>query len=236
MLFVGRADDQVKVGGRRIELGEVENALQDVPGVTAAAAAVRKSEAGVPVLVGYLVTEAPLDRAAARGAARRAAALRRDAAARRSRRIARAGPRERWTGPHCRGRFRTSIPPGSKGSRARRSGSSSSGRRCSGCPCPIGAPTSSTSEEDRSAPLSSFRASAPGCRSSRWQTSTTCRSCGRWRRRSRRRTRHPATSNSTRHVRRAGARSGRRRSSVFRCSSREACAGSSTCSPPANRC
>ena len=66
LMFVGRADDQVKVGGRRIELGEVENALQDVPGVTAAAAAVRKSEAGVPVLVGYLVTEAPLDRAAAR--------------------------------------------------------------------------------------------------------------------------------------------------------------------------
>ncbi|WP_198410800.1 Pls/PosA family non-ribosomal peptide synthetase [Microbacterium halophytorum] len=70
LMFVGRADDQVKVGGRRIELGEVENALQDLPGVTAAAAAVRKSEAGVPVLVGYLVVEGeePLDRAAARDA------------------------------------------------------------------------------------------------------------------------------------------------------------------------
>ncbi|HMR49608.1 MAG TPA: amino acid adenylation domain-containing protein [Arachnia sp.] len=68
LMFVGRADDQVKVGGRRIELGEVENALQDLPGVTAAAAAVRKSEAGVPVLVGYLVVEGdePLDRRAAR--------------------------------------------------------------------------------------------------------------------------------------------------------------------------
>ncbi|MEV8267019.1 Pls/PosA family non-ribosomal peptide synthetase [Microbacterium sp. NPDC076911] len=55
LLFVGRADDQVKVGGRRIELGEVENALQDLPGVTAAAAAVRTTGAGVPVLVGYLV-------------------------------------------------------------------------------------------------------------------------------------------------------------------------------------
>lgn len=68
LMFVGRADDQVKVGGRRIELGEVENALQDLPGVTAAAAAVRESEAGVPVLVGYLVIEGdePLDRAAAR--------------------------------------------------------------------------------------------------------------------------------------------------------------------------
>ena len=68
LMFLGRADDQVKVGGRRIELGEVENALQDLPGVTAAAAAVRKSDAGVPVLVGYLVVEGekPLDRTAAR--------------------------------------------------------------------------------------------------------------------------------------------------------------------------
>lgn len=59
LIFLGRADDQVKVGGRRIELGEVENALQELPGVTAAAAAVRQSEAGVPVLVGYLVVERP---------------------------------------------------------------------------------------------------------------------------------------------------------------------------------
>lgn len=68
LIFVGRADDQVKVGGRRVELGEVENALQDLPGVTAATAAVRKSEAGVPLLVGYLVVEGDrdLDRAAAR--------------------------------------------------------------------------------------------------------------------------------------------------------------------------
>lgn len=66
LLFQGRADDQVKVGGRRIELGEVENALQELPGVTAASAAVRTSDAGVPVLVGYLVVDGELDRAAAR--------------------------------------------------------------------------------------------------------------------------------------------------------------------------
>ena len=66
LVFQGRADDQVKVGGRRIELGEVENALQDLDGVTSAAAAVRTTEAGVPVLVGYLVVERELDRAAAR--------------------------------------------------------------------------------------------------------------------------------------------------------------------------
>lgn len=70
LIFVGRADDQVKVGGRRIELGEVEAALQDLPGVTAAAAAVRSSAAGVPLLVGYLVVDpaVPLDRALARTA------------------------------------------------------------------------------------------------------------------------------------------------------------------------
>ncbi|WP_414695816.1 Pls/PosA family non-ribosomal peptide synthetase [Oryzihumus sp.] len=58
LVFVGRADDQVKVGGRRIELGEVDAALQGLPGVTAAAAAVRTTPAGTPVLVGYL-TVAP---------------------------------------------------------------------------------------------------------------------------------------------------------------------------------
>ena len=68
LIFLGRADDQVKVGGRRIELGEVENALQELPGVTAAAAAVQASDAGVPLLVGYLVVEGaePLDRSLAR--------------------------------------------------------------------------------------------------------------------------------------------------------------------------
>ncbi|WP_292831017.1 Pls/PosA family non-ribosomal peptide synthetase [Microbacterium sp.] len=66
LVFQGRADDQVKVGGRRIELGEVEAALQDLPGVTGAAVAVRMTEAGVPVLVGYLAASPDFDRLAAR--------------------------------------------------------------------------------------------------------------------------------------------------------------------------
>ncbi|NQX04025.1 amino acid adenylation domain-containing protein [Rathayibacter sp. VKM Ac-2856] len=54
LVFQGRADDQVKLGGRRIELGEVEAALQGLPGVSGAAAAVRTTGAGIQVLVGYL--------------------------------------------------------------------------------------------------------------------------------------------------------------------------------------
>ncbi len=53
--FLGRRDDQVKIGGRRIELGEVEAQLRSAPGVKAAAAAVQTAPAGNPVLVGYVV-------------------------------------------------------------------------------------------------------------------------------------------------------------------------------------
>ncbi len=67
LVFVGRADDQVKVGGRRIELGEVDAALLRLDGVAAAAAAVRTTEAGNKVLIGYLTVRTPdqLDRPAA---------------------------------------------------------------------------------------------------------------------------------------------------------------------------
>src|SRR5689334_6315456 len=59
--FLGRADEQVKLGGRRIELGEVDAALLALPGVRAAAAAVRRTRAGNQVLVGYVVAEHGLD-------------------------------------------------------------------------------------------------------------------------------------------------------------------------------
>ena len=55
--YLGRRDNQVKIGGRRIELGEIEAQLGVVPGVRAAVAAVRKTQAGNPVLVGYVVGE-----------------------------------------------------------------------------------------------------------------------------------------------------------------------------------
>ncbi|SFB23257.1 non-ribosomal peptide synthetase terminal domain of unknown function [Amycolatopsis marina] len=56
LVFIGRADEQVKLGGRRIELGEVDAALQALPGVAGAAAAVRTTAAGNQILVGYVAT------------------------------------------------------------------------------------------------------------------------------------------------------------------------------------
>lgn len=61
LVFAGRADEQVKLGGRRIELGEVDAALQALPGVAGAAAAVRGQ-----LLVGYLVVADGFDPAEAR--------------------------------------------------------------------------------------------------------------------------------------------------------------------------
>lgn len=61
LYFVGRADDQVKVGGRRIELGEVDTALVNLPGVSGGAAAVRKTAGGTPLLVGYIAVAPGLE-------------------------------------------------------------------------------------------------------------------------------------------------------------------------------
>jgi non-ribosomal peptide synthetase-like protein len=55
LVFCGRADEQIKLGGRRIELGEVDAALQALPGVSGAAAAVRTTGGGHQLLVGYVV-------------------------------------------------------------------------------------------------------------------------------------------------------------------------------------
>ncbi|AXN47211.1 Plipastatin synthase subunit B [Mycobacterium marinum] len=67
LYFCGRGDDQVKVGGRRIELGEVDSALVHLAGVSGGAAAVRRTATGTPVLVGYVVSADPaFDIAAAR--------------------------------------------------------------------------------------------------------------------------------------------------------------------------
>ncbi|WP_457254780.1 Pls/PosA family non-ribosomal peptide synthetase [Pedococcus sp. P5_B7] len=61
LVFGGRADDQVKVGGRRIELGEVDSALLSLEGVMGAATAVRHTGAGHAMLVGYVVLSDSFD-------------------------------------------------------------------------------------------------------------------------------------------------------------------------------
>ena len=61
LVFGGRKDDQVKVGGRRIELGEIDSALLSLPGVSGAAAAVRRSAAGNTLLVGYVTVDDTFD-------------------------------------------------------------------------------------------------------------------------------------------------------------------------------
>ncbi|MGX6605008.1 Pls/PosA family non-ribosomal peptide synthetase [Micromonosporaceae bacterium Da 78-11] len=65
LLFLGRGDEQVKLGGRRIELGEVDAALQALPDVAGAAAAVKRTAAGNQLLVGYVVPRAGFDPVAA---------------------------------------------------------------------------------------------------------------------------------------------------------------------------
>jgi amino acid adenylation domain-containing protein len=55
LLFLGRADRQVKVRGIRIELGEIESVLAEHPGVAHAVVETRRDPRGNAVLVAYVV-------------------------------------------------------------------------------------------------------------------------------------------------------------------------------------
>lgn len=63
LVFIGRADDQIKFAGRRLELGELDDTLTRATGVRTGAAALQKTPAGSDVLVAYLVSAdgQPLD-------------------------------------------------------------------------------------------------------------------------------------------------------------------------------
>ncbi|SNY69501.1 non-ribosomal peptide synthetase/MFS transporter [Paractinoplanes atraurantiacus] len=56
--FLGRLDDQVKINGYRVELGEVEAALGALPEVASCAAAVHPGASGLTQLAGYVVQRA----------------------------------------------------------------------------------------------------------------------------------------------------------------------------------
>ncbi|MGW1763491.1 amino acid adenylation domain-containing protein [Streptomyces sp. NPDC002073] len=74
LVFLGRMDDQVKISGYRIEIGEVEAALADAPGVREATVTVSEDRHGNKRLIGYIVPQgdpAPDTAAVARGLAGR---------------------------------------------------------------------------------------------------------------------------------------------------------------------
>src|SRR5436305_2998573 len=57
--FLGRRDGQVKLRGFRVELGEIETALNLYPGVRESVVVVRGEGAADKILVAYVVPETP---------------------------------------------------------------------------------------------------------------------------------------------------------------------------------
>jgi amino acid adenylation domain-containing protein/thioester reductase-like protein len=57
VICLGRTDDQVKIHGVRVELGEVETALRSIPGVRDAVAAAWRDSRGDQQLVGYVICD-----------------------------------------------------------------------------------------------------------------------------------------------------------------------------------
>ncbi|MEL6558755.1 MAG: amino acid adenylation domain-containing protein, partial [Bacteroidota bacterium] len=62
--FIGRKDNQIKIRGYRVELGEIENALTSISGITSGCVLATEDDHGDKRLVGYVVTEDQLDKLA----------------------------------------------------------------------------------------------------------------------------------------------------------------------------
>ncbi|MGV9478474.1 amino acid adenylation domain-containing protein [Gordonia aichiensis] len=60
IVYLGRADSQIKIRGQRVELGEVESVLAAIPGVRAAAVIAVDDAAGSTQLAGYVAGSADL--------------------------------------------------------------------------------------------------------------------------------------------------------------------------------
>lgn len=179
LIFLGRADEQIKLGGRRIELGEVDTALQALPGVAGAAAAVRTARSGNQLLVGYVVTQEGWDHAAA------VEKLRAELPAARPAARPGRGPADPYLGQG--GPQRASWPwrawrPAVRrnSSTAPRPGSPSSGARSSASRSAAGPTTSSRSAVAASPPPSSPPGCAPATPAPPCSTSTSSPSCASW--------------------------------------------------------
>ena len=64
--FLGRADEQIKLRGYRVELSEVEFALQSDPRISSAVVELRQNQAGYAQLLGFVTSPSQLDTAEVR--------------------------------------------------------------------------------------------------------------------------------------------------------------------------
>uniref|UniRef100_UPI00313ED713 amino acid adenylation domain-containing protein n=1 Tax=Dyadobacter sp. OTU695 TaxID=3043860 RepID=UPI00313ED713 len=62
--YIGRKDDQLKIRGNRVELGEIEAVLQSAPGILHASVVYKRKEAAEGRLIGYIICQDEFDRAA----------------------------------------------------------------------------------------------------------------------------------------------------------------------------
>jgi amino acid adenylation domain-containing protein len=66
LLYIGRRDNQLKVRGHRVELGEIETILGSHPDVRDVAVVARNDDAAGPILVAYIVSSGQPDQGALR--------------------------------------------------------------------------------------------------------------------------------------------------------------------------